>query len=107
MTQIKATLLTGGNHIVSKVMQDTLCQYVNMMQYVIGRCMPRELFIKTPPLIRLCVQGQLHGNRRPISELSSTRTSPPCSVTISHTSDSPNPTPPFSRLLDLSTRKKG
>ncbi len=27
MTQIKATLLTGGNHIVSKVMQDTLCQY--------------------------------------------------------------------------------
>ena len=66
MTQIKATLLTGGNNIVSKAMQDTLCQYVNMMQYVIGRCMPRELFIKTPPLIRLCVQGQLHGNRRPL-----------------------------------------
>ena len=27
MTQIKATLLTGGNHIVSKAMQDTLYQY--------------------------------------------------------------------------------
>ena len=63
MTQIKATLLTGGNHIVSKAMQDTLCQYD---ANVIGRCMPRELFIKTPPLIRLCVQGQLHGNRRPL-----------------------------------------
>ncbi len=39
--------------------------FVNMMQYEIGRCMPHKLFIKTPPLIRLCIQGQLHGNRRP------------------------------------------
>ena len=43
----------------------------------------------------------------PFSELSSTRISPPCSVTISQTSDSPNPTPPFSLLRDLSTRKNG
>ena len=43
----------------------------------------------------------------PLSELSSTRISPPCSATISHTSESPNPTPPFSLLLDLSTLKKG
>ena len=43
----------------------------------------------------------------PFSELSSTRISPPCSVTISQTSDSPNPTPPFSLLRDLSTLKNG
>ena len=43
----------------------------------------------------------------PLSELSSTRISPPCSATISHTNESPNPTPPFSLLLDLSTLKKG
>lgn len=43
----------------------------------------------------------------PTSELSSTQTSPLCSAAISQTSDSPNPTPPYSRLRDLSTRKKG
>ena len=43
----------------------------------------------------------------PFSELSSTRTAPPCSEAISHTSDSPSPTPPFSLLRDLSTRKNG
>ena len=43
----------------------------------------------------------------PASELFSTHTVPPWSLTISHTSESPKPTPPYSRLRDLSTRKKG
>ena len=43
----------------------------------------------------------------PASELCSARISPPCSAAISHTSDSPSPTPPYSRLRDLSTRKNG
>lgn len=34
----------------------------------------------------------------PASELCSARISPPCSAAISHTSDSPSPTPPYSRL---------
>ena len=41
------------------------------------------------------------------SELFSTQTEPPWSSAISHTSDSPSPAPPYSRLRDLSTRKKG
>ena len=43
----------------------------------------------------------------PFSELSSTQTKPPWSSAISHTSESPSPAPPYSRLRDLSTRKKG
>lgn len=43
----------------------------------------------------------------PFFELSSTRTQPPWRLAISHTKESPSPTPPYSRLRDLSTRKKG
>ena len=43
----------------------------------------------------------------PFFELSSTRTQPPWRFAISHTKESPSPTPPYSRLRDLSTRKKG
>ena len=43
----------------------------------------------------------------PLSELSSTRTQPPWRLVISHTRESPSPAPPYSRLRDLSTRKKG
>ena len=43
----------------------------------------------------------------PFSELSSTQTEPPWRSAISHTSESPSPAPPYSRLRDLSTRKKG
>ena len=43
----------------------------------------------------------------PFSELSSTQTEPPWRLAISHTSESPSPAPPYSRLRDLSTRKKG
>ena len=43
----------------------------------------------------------------PASELSSTQTLPPWSSAMAHTSDSPSPTPPYSLLRDLSTRKKG
>lgn len=43
----------------------------------------------------------------PVSELFSTQTEPPCSAAISQTSDRPSPTPPYSRLRDLSTRKNG
>ena len=43
----------------------------------------------------------------PFFELSSTRTQPPWRLAISHTRESPSPTPPYSRLRDLSTRKKG
>lgn len=43
----------------------------------------------------------------PFSELSSTQTEPPWSSAISHTSESPSPAPPYSRLRDLSTRKNG
>ena len=42
----------------------------------------------------------------PFFELSSTRTQPPWRLAISHTKESPSPTPPYSRLRDLSTRKK-
>lgn len=40
-------------------------------------------------------------------ELFSTQTEPPWRSAISHTSESPSPAPPYSRLRDLSTRKKG
>ena len=43
----------------------------------------------------------------PLSELSSTQTEPPWRSAISHTRESPSPAPPYSRLRDLSTRKKG
>lgn len=43
----------------------------------------------------------------PLSELSSTQTEPPWRLAISHTRESPSPAPPYSRLRDLSTRKKG
>ena len=43
----------------------------------------------------------------PFSELSSTQTEPPWRSAISHTRESPSPAPPYSRLRDLSTRKKG
>ena len=43
----------------------------------------------------------------PFFELSSTQTQPPWRLAISHTKESPSPTPPYSRLRDLSTRKKG
>ena len=42
----------------------------------------------------------------PLSELSSTQTEPPWRSAISHTRESPNPAPPYSRLRDLSTRKE-
>jgi len=42
----------------------------------------------------------------PFFELSSTRTEPPWMSAISHTSERPSPAPPYSRLRDLSTRKK-
>ena len=43
----------------------------------------------------------------PSLPLSVMRTLPPWRRAISQTSDKPSPTPPFSRLRDLSTRKKG
>ncbi len=43
----------------------------------------------------------------PCPSAGSAVTVPPCSRAISRTSASPRPTPPISRLLDLSTRKKG
>ena len=63
-------------------------------------------------LIALC-EMQLHciGSSTamvvPLSELSSTQTEPPWRLAISHTKESPSPAPPYSRLRDLSTRKKG
>ena len=43
----------------------------------------------------------------PFSELSSTQTRPACRLAISQTSESLSPAPPYCRLRDLSTRKKG
>ena len=57
--------------------------------------------------IQLHCTGSSTAMTVPFSELFSTQTEPPWSSAISHTSDSPSPTPPYSRLRDLSTRKKG
>ena len=43
----------------------------------------------------------------PFSELFSTQILPPWRLAISHAKESPKPTPPYSRLRDLSTRKNG
>ena len=60
---------------------------------------------------RFCVPYPCTGSSTaivvPFFELSSTRTQPPWRLAISHTKESPSPTPPYSRLRDLSTRKKG
>ena len=60
---------------------------------------------------RFCVQYHCIGSSTamvvPLSELSSTQTEPPWRSAISHTRESPSPAPPYSRLRDLSTRKKG
>lgn len=60
-----------------------------------------------PPQSMIASPGNFTSIVVPRSELSFTRISPPCSATISHTNESPSPTPPFSRLRDLSARKKG
>ena len=57
--------------------------------------------------IQLHCTGSSTAMTVPFSELFSTQTEPPWSSAISHTSDSPSPAPPYSRLRDLSTRKKG
>ena len=113
---------------VTKIRRITFCPYrLYRINKVSGRiaepkkCLPQPIM---PPLRRtISVSGLCKPNNPrylvfmsvgnftaivvPFSELSSTRISPLCSATISHTSESPNPTPPFSLLLDLSTRKKG
>ena len=54
-----------------------------------------------------CTSGRVTTKVVPFSLLLSTVTPPPCSTAISRTRASPSPTPPISRLRDLSTRKKG
>lgn len=54
-----------------------------------------------------CCMGSSTAIVVPVSELSATQTKPPWRLAISHTRESPSPAPPYSRLRDLSTRKKG
>ena len=54
-----------------------------------------------------CFLGSVTSITVPFLSLFSAFTVPLCKSTISHTSDSPRPTPPYARLRDLSTRKNG
>ena len=66
---------------------------------------------KTPSKLAVDVANYCTGSStamvEPFSELASTHTQPPWRSAISHTRESPSPAPPYSRLRDLSTRKKG
>ena len=66
--------------------------------------MPR--FRREPSCVVYCAASST-AMTVPFSELSSTQTEPPWRLAISQTSESPSPAPPYSRLRDLSTRKKG
>lgn len=108
-----------------KITLSPAAMYASIFFLIFGRTAAASFVPSTPVIKSFCVSitiGAFINNLRyfifmsvgnftaivvPFSELSSTRTSPPCSATISHTSESPNPTPPFSLFLDLSTRKKG
>ena len=54
-----------------------------------------------------CFLGSVTSITVPFLSLFSAFTVPLCKSTISHTSDSPRPTPPYALLRDLSTRKNG
>lgn len=76
-----------------------------------NRCFSKSVRIPRTAHRRFCVPYPCTGSSTaivvPFFELSSTRTQPPWRLAISHTKESPSPTPPYSRLRDLSTRKKG
>ena len=88
----------------------------NALEAVIHRAIGQiaaRLIGKDKPVFLLCRASGYHciGSSTamvvPLSELSSTQTEPPWRSAISHTRESPSPAPPYSRLRDLSTRKKG
>ena len=68
-----------------------------------GRNWQRNKALQTA--VQACI-GRVTVKTVPCPSAGSAVTVPPCSRAISRTSASPRPTPPISRLLDLSIRKK-